>query len=172
MMKIEVLNNNFIELEDLIKVLNVKCELNSYNYENGILKGFLQFEGEYINSSSSFDEPFNFFKQVSFEIMFVENIGPIENVSIEDFEYFEVERRGIETETKLSITYVEERKVSKEDDIIIENFDENNEYDSIKENVESEIDNILTDALIDHIDIPKEETVFPTNSRRTKIKIQ
>ena len=59
MMKLEVLNNNFIEIEDLIKVLNVNCNLNEYIYENGILKGEFEFEGEYVNDSSSFDKPFN-----------------------------------------------------------------------------------------------------------------
>lgn len=171
MMKIEVLNNCFIELDDLIKVLNVKCSLVNYNFDNGILKGILQFEGEYINSSSSFDEPFNFFKEIPFEIVFVEKVESLNDVTIDGFEYFEVERRGIETEVKLLISNYDERHSSKNDYDIIDFNLENSEYDIIKEDVENEIDNILTDALIDSNNSPKKETVFPTNSGRTKIKL-
>ena len=46
------------------RIYYVIFEHEGINFDNGILKGILQFEGEYINSSSSFDEPFNFFKEI------------------------------------------------------------------------------------------------------------
>lgn len=163
MMKLEVLNNNFIEIEDLIKTLHVKCNIINYQYENKILKGNFEIEGEYVNDSSNFELPFNFIRNVPFEIMFVTEIDNITNVNINKFEYFEVERRGIEFEIELSIDYNEIREVSQE---VINN--ENNEYENIKEEVQNNISHIL-DSTLDTNE--KSVQIYPTSTKRTKIKI-
>ncbi len=170
MMKLEVLNNNFIEIEDLIKVLNVNCNLNEYIYENGILKGEFEFEGEYVNDSSSFDKPFNFFKKIPFEIMFVEEIDEIEEVKIEKIEYFEVERRGIESEINLVIKSKEERGHTAEELLEVENQIVE-EYDIIKEEAENEITHILDNTFNDEKPVESNDQVFPTTSKRSRIKI-
>ena len=88
-MKLEIKNNNFIEIEDLIKVCSIECTLDEYSCENKILKGVLKFQGEYLKDSSNFDTPFIFLKLIPVEIVFIEDIQNIKEVIISSFEYFE-----------------------------------------------------------------------------------
>lgn len=171
-MRLEIKNNNFIEIEDLIKVNSIECILDEYSYDNGTLKGVLKFQGEYLKDSSSFDAPFNFLKYIPIEIVFVEDIKMIKEVKIELFEYFEVERRGIETETTLLIKDEEEREVIndlEEENNEIENL--NHDYDDIKDNVQTEIDNILDQTFNIESNDDDNNKIFPTKTNRTKIKI-
>lgn len=167
-MKLEIKNNSFIEIDDLIKVNNISCNLDNYQYENGTLKGQFQIQGEYIKDSSSFDKPFNFLNYVPFEIVFVEKVNEIRNISVEGFEYFEVERRGIETEITIVIND-DERELIYEEEVLPK--DNENNYEEIKDEVENEITNVLDQTFI--VDSKKNSSysVFPTSTKRTTIKI-
>lgn len=167
-MKLEIKNNNFIEIDDLIKVNNISCKLDEYQYENGTLKGQFQIQGEYIKDSSSFDKPFNFFQLIPFEIVFVEKINEITNIYIGEFEYFEVERRGIETEINIVINDEEtDLDCRKEEDESIRN--ETN-YEIIKDEAENEIANVL-DQTFSLSDVDNNNALLPTSAKRTIIKI-
>ena len=167
-MKLEIKNNSFIEIDDLIKVNNISCNLDNYQYENGTLKGQFQIQGEYIKDSSSFDKPFNFLNYVPFEIVFVEKINEIRSISVEGFEYFEVERRGIETEITIVINDDERELISEEE--VLSKDNENN-YEDIKDEVENEITNVLDQTFIVDSEKNSSYTVFPTSTKRTTIKI-
>ena len=167
-MKLEIKNNRFIEIDDLIKINNISCELDEYHYENGTLKGQFQIKGDYIKDSSSFDKPFNFFNYVPFEIMFVDNIKEIKDISIGGFEYFEVERRGIETEIILVINNNDRDYSNLEDEVT--NLEEN-DYNEIKKEVENEITNVLDQTFILENETINNNQIFPSTTKRTIIKI-
>lgn len=167
-MKLEIKNNSFIEIDDLIKVNNISCNLDNYQYENGTLKGQFQIQGEYIKDSSSFDKPFNFLNYVPFEIVFVEKVNEIRNISVEGFEYFEVERRGIETEITIVIND-DERELIYEEEVLPK--DNENNYEEIKDEVENEITNVLDQTFIVDSEKNSSYPVFPTSTKRTTIKI-
>ena len=167
-MKLEIKNNSFIEIDDLIKVNNISCNLDNYQYENGTLKGQFQIQGEYIKDSSSFDKPFNFLNYVPFEIVFVEKVNEIRSISVEGFEYFEVERRGIETEITIVIND-DERELISEEEVLSK--DSENNYEDIKDEVENEITNVLDQTFIVDSEKNSSYTVFPTSTKRTTIKI-
>ncbi len=170
-MKLEIKNNNFIEIEDLIKVCSIECTLDEYSCENKILKGVLKFQGEYLKDSSNFDTPFIFLKLIPVEIVFIEDIQNIKEVIISSFEYFEVERRGVETETTLLIIQEEDREVENSfNDEIISSVNLEDEYNNIKEDVNNEIENILDQTF--NIDKKVENKQFyPTKSKRFKIQL-
>lgn len=180
-MKLEIKNNSFIEIDDLIKVNNISCNLDNYQYENGTLKGQFQIQGEYIKDSSSFDKPFNFLNYVPFEIVFVEKVNEIRNISVEGFEYFEVERRGIETEITIVIND-DERELIHEEEVLSKDNENNyeeevlskdseNNYEDIKDEVENEITNVLDQTFIVDSNKNSSYPVFPTSTKRTTIKI-
>ena len=161
MMKLEIKNNQFIDINDLIKTNKLNCSVENYNYENKLLKGEFLIQGEYINDSSCFDEPFNFFKKVPFEIMFIEDVIDLDDVEIKELEYFEVERRGIEIEITLVLTYNNNRSEN------IENVTEEI-YEEIKNDASTSVDEILNNTLLEQ---KVSTNTFPSNERKTRIKL-
>lgn len=169
-MKFEILNNSFIEINDLIKIVKIECTLRDYNFENGILKGNLIMQGEYLNNSSSFEKPFNFFKEVPFDILFVEDLHEITKVFVANFEYFEVERRGVEAEVKLCIESSNDRNEINKISELVDDESLINKYDLVKEAAEKSVDNVLQNVFETVVEIDNSEKL-PTNTKRTRIRI-
>lgn len=154
-MQIEVKNNNFIKLDNLIKVHELKSKINEYNFDNNRLSGLFEVEGTFLKKDIGDLQTFNY--SVPFDIIFTEDIKNIESVELIDFEFFEIEGRGIEFEGTLIIRY-----------------NNSNPYQIIKEEVD--------DKLQEHLDVFENDIVedriltsnsfLPTKDIKTKIKIQ
>ena len=154
-MQIEVKNNNFIRLDNLIKVQNLNTKINDYNFVDNRLSGVYKIDGEYLNKD--FDNTQSFSYDIPFDIIFTDQIQNIENVELSDFEYFEIEGRGLEFEATLSImynTYSPYQEIKEEVDQKLKEHLEIYDY-------EEEVERNLV-----------ENTFLPTNESKTKIRIQ
>ena len=155
-MNINVKVNNFIPLKNLSKVLNLQVSLNDYNFENGKLVGDFCVVGSYLTDYEKNDSPVEFNESLPLEIIFTNDIKFINNIEIINYEYFEVERRGIEIEISINVTY--------EDN----NCDLN--YNEITNNITQHIDEKLQEEL-DIKNVERNELIFPSNESKTRIRI-
>ena len=155
-MQLEVKNNNFVNLTNLIKVVNIKADLKDYEFNDNRISGFFIIKGKYIKDT--IDRFQDFEEEIPFEILFTMPVNIINNVTLKDFEYFEVERRGIETEFTLTIEY--------ESDDFGSSLNNTTEYDNIKKEVEQKLNESLD--VFDH----SESLNLPTTEQTIKIRIK
>ena len=50
-MQLEVKNNNFVNLTNLIKVVNIKADLKDYEFNNNRISGIFIIKGKYIKDT-------------------------------------------------------------------------------------------------------------------------
>lgn len=155
-MQLEVKNNNFVNLTNLIKVVNIKADLKDYEFNNNRISGIFIIKGKYIKDT--IDRFQDFEEEIPFEILFTMPVNIINNVTLKDFEYFEVERRGIETEFTLTVEY--------ESDDFESSLNNTTEYDNIKKEVEQKLNESLD--VFDH----SESLNLPTTEQTIKIRIK
>ena len=97
----------------------------------------------------------NLYHCLPFEIIFTNNLNDVSKVNLQHFEFFEVERRGIEIEFTLSI----------------ECYDKKTSFiDELSDNITKEIDDKLNKEVNFEI-IDKEETIFPSNEAKSRIRL-
>lgn len=153
-MQIEVKNNNFIKLDNLIKVQNLNTKISESNFMDNRLSGTYKIEGEYLKKDQDIGQSFSY--DIPFDIIFTDKIHNVENVELSDFEYFEIEGRGVEFEATLNIVY--------------------NVFDSYHE-IKEEVDQKLKEHLeiYDYEDEGEKNLVvnsfLPTNESKIKIRI-
>lgn len=147
-MQIEIKNNQFIEIKDLIKVLDVETLIRSYIFENFSLKGEFLFKIRYCSLGKQLDEEEQLEQVIPFEIV-IPDIKQVDNIELLDFEYFSVERRGIEVQLNLRIDYTTE--------------------DEITNSIDEEINEILEENF--EVETVEKEEIFPRLEKRTRIKI-
>lgn len=147
-MQIELKNNQFIEIKDLIKVLDIETLIKSYIFENFSLKGEYVFKIKYCSLLKQLDEEEQLELSIPFEIV-IPDAKEVNSLELLNFEYFAVERRGIEVELNLRFNYLTE--------------------DEIDENINKEINEIF-DSNFD-VEIEEKEEIFPRLEKRTRFKI-
>lgn len=150
-MQIEIKNNQFIEIKDLIKVLEIETLIRSYIFENFSLNGEYLFKVKYCSLSKQLDDEEDIEVSIPFEIV-MPDVTDVNNIEILNFEYFAVERRGIEIELNLRIEY--------------------NTGNELINEIEEEINDILDSNFeVESGVIETKEEIFPRLEKRTRVKI-
>ena len=133
---ITVNSNAFVKLDKMVGLSEVDIKISDYILQNNTLKGNVKIFGEYYTDDLEYENN-NGLKEfedlVSFEIVFSKEDPVINQISINNFEYYELAGRGIETSFDLEISYDVTNKM-----------DEN---ESIKEEVTKQIDDLLEEKL-------------------------
>ena len=156
-MQLEVKNNNFIKLNELIKIQNFNAHILNYDFYDNKLIGKILIEGEALKNINDLDEVSLFSEEMDFEILFTNGIMEVSNVSIKNVDFFEVEGRGIEVEFTLLIEYAQ-------------NMQTESAYESVIQRIESDIDEKLEDEIF--LKEEESETIFPTKEAKTRIRIK
>ena len=137
-MNITVNSNAFVKLDKMVGLSEVDIKISDYLLQNNTLKGNVKIFGEYYTDELEYENN-NGLKEfediVPFEIVFNKDCPIINMININNFEYYEVAGRGIETAFDLEIdynnSYLEEEKTNEE----------------IKEEVTNKIDELLETKL-------------------------
>lgn len=132
-----------VNLEGLINIVNVMCEINDYNVDNNSLSGSVNVKGNYIKDDLHATYDFN--ENVPFTVVFKNNIEKIEKIEVEDFIFNEIVNNGIECKFNIFISYED-----------IESFNEDESLEDketvvgkvIEEELEEIEDNTLDDEKI------------------------
>lgn len=104
-MELKINCNAFVKLKNFLGILNIKSEVKEFTYQNDTLEGKLLINGEYYNSSDLHKEPTLFQDEIPFVVVFKDNDYEIEAVNSDNFEFYEVAGRGIETEFEIVVLY-------------------------------------------------------------------
>lgn len=155
-MNIEVKTNNYLPILGLTSVISLNAYLNEYEHSNKKLSGKINLMGKCIinNTDENLEKEIN--EILPFEIIFTNDVNKIDNVMLESFEFFEVERRGIEMEVTLIVN------CSKEE--VVDNMEETSE------SITKEIDFKLQDELNNDSQI-EEEITLPTYESKSRIRL-
>lgn len=147
-MQIEIKNNQFIEIKDLIKVLDIEALIRSYIFDNFSLNGEYEFKVKYCSLSKQLDDVEQLETRIPFEIVMPE-VQSIDKIEMINFEYYAVERRGIEIELTLNIEY------------------------QTQEDIISDIDESIDDILEEQVGTveEKKDEIFPRLEKRTRYKV-
>lgn len=132
-----------VNLEGLINIVNVMCEINDYNVDNNSLSGSVNVKGNYIKDDLHTTYDFN--ENVPFTVVFKNNIEKIEKIEVEDFIFNEIVNNGIECKFNIFISY-EDSKSFNEDDSLEDK--ETVAEKVIEEELEEIEDNTLDDEKI------------------------
>lgn len=154
-MNIEVKTNNFLPIVGLTSVLELNSVISYYNYEDNKLTGEISLSGKCIVNKESVEKEKYIDDSLPFEIIFTNNLNDISEVNLQQFEFFEVERRGIEIEFTLTVEYNENNSSS---------------IDQLSEIITKEIDDKLNDE-VNFEKIDKVETIFPSNEAKSRIRL-
>ena len=154
-MNVTINSNAFTKMDKMVGISVVEIKILDYYLQNRILKGNVKIYGEYYTEDVEF-ETSNGLKEfeniVPFEIVYYKEDPIIDNISIKNFEYYEVAGRGVESVFDLCVEYtVETEQVSQneiEAEEIKEQVSQNEiEAEEIKEQVSRQIDTILEEKL-------------------------
>lgn len=130
-MEINIPSNMFVELNNLFKVSTVNVELNNYECKDSEIIGNVRISGDYYQND--FESTLcEFEKLIPFNLVFKERNKVVDNIEIKDFEFFEVEKRGIETNFNIDIITSE---------VLQDDLEE------IKSQITTDIDNQLAEIL-------------------------
>ena len=154
-MNIEVKTNNFLPIVGLTNVLELNSIITYYNYDDNKLTGEIALKGKCIINKESVEVDEYIEDSLPFEIIFTNNLNDISKVNLQHFEFFEVERRGIEIEFTLSIECNEKNSLF---------------IDELSDNITKEIDDKLNKE-VNFEKIDKVETIFPSNEAKSRIRL-
>ena len=131
-MEINIPSNVFIELNNLFKVSTVDIEVSDYQLQDSEIIANIRISGDYYQND--FDSTLcEFEKTIPVNIVLNERNNQVDEVEINNFEYFEVEKRGIETSFSV--------------DILTSEVKVNEELEKIKESITQEVDDELSEIL-------------------------
>lgn len=140
-MNVTINSNAFTKMDKMVGLSIVEIKVLDYYLQNRILKGNVKIYGEYYTDDTEF-ETSNGLKEfeniVPFEIVFSKEDPIIDNISIKNFEYYEVAGRGVESVFDLCVEYT----------VALEDVSQTEiEAEEIKEQVTREIDTMLEEKL-------------------------
>lgn len=140
-MNVTINSNAFTKMDKMVGISVVEIKILDYYLQNRILKGNVKIYGEYYTEDVEF-ETSNGLKEfeniVPFEIVYYKEDPIIDNISIKNFEYYEVAGRGVESVFDLCVEYTVETEQVSQNEI---------EAEEIKEQVSRQIDTILEEKL-------------------------
>ena len=140
-MNVTINSNAFTKMDKMVGISVVEIKILDYYLQNRILKGNVKIYGEYYTEDVEF-ETSNGLKEfeniVPFEIVYYKEDPIIDNISIKNFEYYEVAGRGVESVFDLCVEYTVETEHVSQNEI---------EAEEIKEQVSRQIDTILEEKL-------------------------
>lgn len=140
-MNVTINSNAFTKMDKMVGISVVEIKILDYYLQNRILKGNVKIYGEYYTDDVEF-ETSNGLKEfeniVPFEIVYYKEDPIIDNISIKNFEYYEVAGRGVESVFDLCVEYTVETEHVSQNEI---------EAEEIKEQVSRQIDTILEEKL-------------------------
>lgn len=139
-MNVTINSNAFTKLEKMVGLSVVGIKVSDYRLQDQELSGNVKIYGEYYTEEEEYEKN-NGLKEfenlIPFEIVFSKEDPIIEEIDIENFEYYEVAGRGIEASFDLVVEYVVNDKEENEDEYIEE----------VKEQLTREIDELLEEKL-------------------------
>ena len=167
-MNLKIESNAYTKLDKMIGISNVNVLLGEQKFENLILYGDVIIKGEYYKNDNEVLTPFE--NKIPFEIVFTKENTTITNISICDFEYYEVAGRGIEASFNIFVDY----ELNDERSTI--NLIEEKELEEYKNEVTNKIDELLEEkiGLIDDnfLEVKKDELIITENERKEeKVKM-
>ncbi len=137
-MNLKIESNAFTKLEEMTGIKEVDIKIEDYIFENNVLKGNVKIKGDYYNKVTE-QNIIPFENTIPFEVVFTKENIEIEDIEIDNFEYYEVVGRGIEASFNINITYdIKETRIADE---------EIEENEKIKEDVTQAIDELLSEKL-------------------------
>lgn len=139
-MNVTINSNAFTKLEKMVGLSVVGIKVSDYRLQDQELSGNVKIYGEYYTEEEEYEKN-NGLKEfenlIPFEIVFSKENPIIDEINIENFEYYEVAGRGIESSFDLVVEYEVNDKEENEDEYIEE----------VKEQLTREIDELLEEKL-------------------------
>ncbi len=140
-MNVTINSNAFTKMDKMVGLSVVEIKILDYYLQDRVLKGNVKVYGEYYTEEAEY-ETNNGLKEfenvVPFEIVFSKEDPIIDNISIKNFEYYEVAGRGVESVFDLCVDY----------NVVLEEDNRKEiENEEIKEQVTRQIDIILEEKL-------------------------
>ncbi|MDD4243722.1 MAG: hypothetical protein PHG08_05360 [Bacilli bacterium] len=115
-MELKINCNAFVKLHNLLGVTSIESTVSDYQYHGDTLEGKLLIKGTYLDSEGLIDKQWEFKEEVPFMVIFKDDQNEIEDVGCDNFNYYEVAGRGIETSFDVIVNYHE--KTRETNDII------------------------------------------------------
>lgn len=135
-MNLKVDSNAFTTLTGMVGISSVNIENYNNELKDKCLMGNIRIFGNYYGNKIEDDQNLQSFENIiPYEIVFTQDNIQVNNLEIENFEYYEVAGRGIETSFIISVDY--------------DFYDvrEKENLDALKEEITSEIDEVLQEKL-------------------------
>lgn len=134
-----------VDLEGLINIVDIICEINDYKISDNSLEGTVNVKGNYIKDDLQTINKFN--ENVPFTVVFKNNIKKIEKIEIEDFIINEVFNTGIECKFNIHILYDDSDENLENDTQIKEIIISNEDDEKIKDDINKKYDELLEEIL-------------------------
>lgn len=135
-MNLKVDSNAFTTLTGMVGISSVNIENYNNELKDKCLMGNIRIFGNYYGNKIEDDQNLQSFENIiPYEIVFTQDNIQVNNLEIENFEYYEVAGRGIESSFIISVDY--------------DFYDvrEKENLDALKEEITSEIDEVLQEKL-------------------------
>lgn len=116
-MELKINCNAFVKLPNLLGVTSIESTISGYQYHGDTLEGKLSITGTFFDSEGLSEKPQTFTEEVPIMVIFKDDQNEVDDVQCENFNYYEVAGRGIETSFDVIVTY---REKTREGDTIIE----------------------------------------------------
>lgn len=141
-----------VNLEGLINIVNVMCEINDYNVDNNSLSGSVNVKGNYIKDD--LHTTYDFKENVPFTVVFKNSIEKIDKIEVEDFSFNEIVNNGLECKFNIYISYedsekiIETLEVEKSEEEPLEEIEiTTDEDEKIKDDINKKYDELLEEIL-------------------------
>lgn len=180
-MQIKVNSNAFVKLPNLLKVSTIKALIDDFSLCKEEVKGNVTIKGDYYLDDEETTIK-TFAEDIPFSIVFSHDKNEFTDIDITNFEYFEIDNKGIETSFDLVIDYTEKELVDCQENkgvptitperIMAKNSDfEESNLEKIKTEISNKIDEVLSSKIEVKEDNLPTKRINSTNSNKKTIKV-
>ena len=168
-----------LSLQGISEIENINCLIDSYEFKEKMISGLLEITGSYKDNNGDICE---FIENEPFSLIFNKDNIKIDDLSICDLNYFVIVNQSVQCELTLKIEYEDIKKeinefnekslVYSEDSnekIVNDKIIEEHLVD-IKEEIEEEYDEKLTEILLPRVESVNEDPITDNNVIVSEIK--